>query len=544
MANKSLFKSTRGRKIPDADTLNRAGGTAYALSAKQAVAQYSATGCFGNTYYTSAETQLTELQELLKQCPLEFVAQCAIYSRTKGFMKDMPAFLLAHLVGRGPQGVSLAEKVFPRVIDNGKMVRNFVQVVRSGVIGRKSMGTAVKRMVRNWFYAQSPEYLFKATVGNNPSLVDVIKMVRPKPKDPTYTALFGYLIARDPGGYVFQRKADDSMVTCQGWEQRHLPMIVKEYLTFKMRDPGDRPVPDVPFQMLDSLKLTEGEWLEVARRAHWQMARMNLNTFHRHGVFKDLEVVKLLASKISSAEEVRKSRCFPYQLLTAYKHVDSNIPAEIKEALQDAMEEAISNVPELPGKVVVCPDVSGSMTSPVTGHRSERSSKTACVDVAALMTAALLRVNRLAWAIPFADSLPRAKINPRDSVMTISRQIAALRGGGTNLSLPLAKLNQEGAEVDILIYVSDYESWLDSTGNTRYGGTKTMQEWEKLKRRCPKAKMVCIDIVPNATSQTVNRDDILNIGGFSDSVFDLLRMFCQTEASEDSWVKLIEEIAF
>ena len=30
--------------------------------------------------------------------------------------------------------------VFPRVIDNGKMLRNFVQVVRSGTVGRKSFG--------------------------------------------------------------------------------------------------------------------------------------------------------------------------------------------------------------------------------------------------------------------------------------------------------------------------------------------------------------------------------------------------------------------
>ena len=46
--------------------------------------------------------------------------------------------------------VELLAEIFPRVIDNGKMVRNFVQIMRSGVTGRKSLGSAPKRLVRQW----------------------------------------------------------------------------------------------------------------------------------------------------------------------------------------------------------------------------------------------------------------------------------------------------------------------------------------------------------------------------------------------------------
>lgn len=44
-------------------------------------------------------------------------------------------------------------------------------------------------------------------------------------------------------------------------------------------------VPDVPFQMLTSLKPGRQEWQAIARNASWQMTRMNLNTFVRQGVF-------------------------------------------------------------------------------------------------------------------------------------------------------------------------------------------------------------------------------------------------------------------
>ena len=93
--------------------------------------------------------------------------------------------------------------VFPRVIDNGKMLRNFVQIVRSGVIGRKSFGSAPKRAAQAWFASRTPETIFRQSLGAQPSMADVIKMVRPSPandkgeKDAVREALYGYLIGKD-----------------------------------------------------------------------------------------------------------------------------------------------------------------------------------------------------------------------------------------------------------------------------------------------------------------------------------------------------------
>ena len=91
---------------------------------------------------------------------------------------------------------ALLQQVFPRVIDNAKMLRNFVQIMRSGAVGRKSLGTAPKRLVREWLDARDPESLFKASVGQDPSLADIVKMVHPRPKDAVHAALFGYFIDR------------------------------------------------------------------------------------------------------------------------------------------------------------------------------------------------------------------------------------------------------------------------------------------------------------------------------------------------------------
>jgi len=87
--------------------------------------------------------------------------------------------------------------------------------------------------------------------------------------------------------------------------------------------------------------------------------------------------------------------------------------------------------------------------------------------------------------------------------------------------------------------VSANELWRD----TRQGGaTATMRAWEVLKQRCPQARLVCIDLQPVASSQTVQREDVLHIGGFSDAVFDLLGQYAQAPADGSGWVQCIQDM--
>ena len=146
MASKTLFQSLRGMLHPRSDAINEAGGQAYALTDRQALAQFAATGCLSDTFYATQQDQLERVLELAKDLPPEFVARVAVYSRERGFMKDMPALLLAILAAGGHDELVT---VFDRVVDNGRMLRNFVQIVRSGVVGRRSLGTLPRRRVRD-----------------------------------------------------------------------------------------------------------------------------------------------------------------------------------------------------------------------------------------------------------------------------------------------------------------------------------------------------------------------------------------------------------
>src|SRR5436305_13944649 len=106
--------------------------------------------------------------------------------------------------------------------------------------------------------------------------------------------------------------------------------------------------------------------------------------------------------------------------------------------------------------------------------------------------------------------------------MTNAQKPASVGGGGTNCSAPLRLLNERKAEGDLVLYVSDNESWVDARAGR---GTATMREWAVFKQRNPRARMVCVDVQPYSTVQAASSADVLNVGGFSDQVFEIVADF-------------------
>jgi 60 kDa SS-A/Ro ribonucleoprotein len=69
-----------------------------------------------------------------------------------------------------------------------------------------------------------------------------------------------------------------------------------------------------------------------------------------------------------------------------------------------------------------------------------------------------------------------------------------------------------------------------------------MREWQRFKERNSEAKLVCIDVQPNGTTQAHDDASILNVGGFSDAVFELLATFATDGLDARHWVDVIEGV--
>lgn len=512
MANKSIFPSVPAQTLPPTNTTNEAGGAAYAFGPEATLAQLAATGTLNETYYGTGEDQLTEVLQVAQQVDPMFVAKTAVYARSRGAMKDMPALLAAHLTVAEPD---LAVRVFGRVIDNGRMLRTFVQIMRSGRVGRRSLGSRPKRLVRQWLEQASMQKVMSAATGNSPSLADIVKMVHPAPKTAEQRAFYGWLIGKP-------------------YDVAALPAEIAAFEAWK-RDPCG-PLPPVPFEWLTAFPLTAEQWADQARRMGWHALRINLNTLARHGAFAVPGTAEMVAQRLADAETLRKVKVMPYQVMVALRQVGEGVPLKVQAALEQALEISLANVPALSGRVMVCPDVSGSMHSSITGYRRGASSAVRCIDVAALITAAVLRKNPQAWVLPFAECVKPITLDPHARLAVNAEKLAAIGGGGTEISAPLAALNAQGLEVDTVVFVSDSESWY---APARYGLTETMRQWASVKARNPQAKMICLDIQPYASTQAPDRDDIINIGGFSDAAFDTMTDFAKGKTR--NWVEEINK---
>ena len=513
MANKGLFASAIAKLLPAADTRNHEGAPAYAYGPQAKLAQFAVTGTLSETFYATAEAQLSDVIAAAQACDPGFVAKAAVYARRSGAMKDMPALLAAYLTVADPD---LAVRVFGRVIDTGRMLRSYVQILRSGQVGRTSLGSRPKRLVQGWLERASIRDLMAAATGKDPSLADIVRMVHPKPADAERRAFYGWLIGKP-------------------YDVAALPAEIAAFEAWKAD--RSRPLPPVPFEWLTAFELSAGQWAELAGSMGWQALRMNLNTLARKGAFDVEGVTARVAERLRDPAAIARAKPMPYQLQMALAAADETVPLTVQAALEDALEQSLARVPAVAGRVVVCPDVSGSMASPATGVRKGASSKVRCIDVAALVAAAMLRTNRDARVLPFEQGVVKLKLDPKARVAVNAAKLAAVGGGGTNVSAPLALLNMLREKVDLIVIVSDNESWVDAT---RSGATATLREWDRLKQRCPGAKLVCVDIAPYGTTQAQSRADILNIGGFSDAVFDGIARFAAGETRD--WVGIVEAV--
>ncbi|MBS0266468.1 MAG: TROVE domain-containing protein [Planctomycetes bacterium] len=533
MANKSLFAGLKSI-FTRAPVRNAAGGLAYALPPRHALAQIAVTGCFHGTFYADAEEQLNTLRALIAQeNDNEFLAKLAIYSRERAGMKDMPAALVLALASRD---TVLMHRVFDRVIDNGRLLRTLFQMIRAGAFGRNSLSSSLQRAFQRWLNTASVEKLLSASIGRDPSLRDILRLARPVPIDNTRRALFGWLTDKDQARWAPATAAD-------------LPEQVRDLIAFREAESADAQVAILSrlrarWDLLADAARGTATWTALARTMGPAALRMNLNTLARQGVFNDSQMVEYVANRLTDAKELHRARELPYQFLAAYLHVQEDIPQKIKAALQKAAELACKNVPKLPGPVVIGLDVSGSMQSPITGRRrAGATTKMRCVDVAALFAAAILRRNPDSVVIPFDTQAYAARLDPSDAILSLADRLARYGGGGTDCALPLAKANRDfrNRKFAGCVLISDNESWVyrdQDFGFGRNGSTGVLTEWQEFVKNQVRLqgseftgpRLVCIDLQPNTTAQAPDRTDILNIGGFSDAVVGVIAAFLGNDA--------------
>lgn len=248
----------------------------------------------------------------------------------------------------------------------------------------------------------------------------------------------------------------------------------------------------------------------------------NLRNFEKAGISKSAR--KAVQGRLSDPEQVARSRQFPFRFLSAYKAVQGDW---WNEALSEALDASVGNLPEFKGRTLVLVDTSGSMQSPI----SEKSS-VSHVEVGALFGVALARAGanvdlhgfagdiygrRGASSVQFKHDLVKGSSLMRD-ITAFSMRVGEV-GHGTET---VAALKETWNGHDRVILVTDMQAF----GGYSRGASVT----DAVPRE---VRMYGINPSGYAsTALDLSQPNRFEIGGFSDAVF---RMIGMLEAGDANW---------
>ncbi len=486
---KTLFRNHT--EIEKPTTVNREGYPAYQRPLKEQYLQTLLCNTLGNTFYATQDELLKEAaalhDEMLREDP-EFAAKALVFARTEGFMRLQPTFGLAKLSGVRPD---LFRRAFDRVILIPSDLQDFFVILKN--FGRGQGGRAIKKAVAKWLNERLSEYWVIKYGGNGRgfSLSDIARVVHPKPVGGKQSALFAYLRGRQ-------------------FDESSLPQIAlfEQFKRAKTAQERAQLIREgkLPHEVVTGVGGLDHEcWRALVAQLPLMALLRNLNTLERHEVLE--EARDLITSRFADAKAIRNAKIFPFRFLQAYLETDV---AWVRDALRQAVELTVANVPEVPGKTAIFLDVSGSMGS--TGKGGSHY-----LLIGAVFALSLFKKtngnNCVFWL--FNDDVQEFLPSMYDSILTQAERLRA--GGGTATGAPMRRLLKKRIFVDNIILITDEQQNLGSLFYTNL----------VLYRRevNPNAKCFVIDVSPYHSAVAPPTDlQTYFVYGWSDRVLQYISL--------------------
>ena len=99
----------------ESKVLNHEKAEAYKLSAEMELYSVVVTSSLSSKFYETTEEQIDRIAALIRKCDHQFVAQLAVYARTKMNLRSIPLFLIVELA-KIHSGDNLVSKTIEKVI--------------------------------------------------------------------------------------------------------------------------------------------------------------------------------------------------------------------------------------------------------------------------------------------------------------------------------------------------------------------------------------------------------------------------------------------
>lgn len=507
-----------------APTVNRDGYPAFVRSIEEQYVQTLVANTFGNTFYASEKDMIREAEHvhdaMLKK-DTAFAAKALVYARQKGYMRTQPIYGLAKLFAADGEQ---AERIFGLVIRTPNDLRDFavmIAALRNGSQG----GRRIKRAVGNWLVQRMSEYWaikYGSAEKKGYSLKEMLCAFHPNARGASLT-LFDWIMERadflTKGGKI-KKAFEAELPQIAAFERLKRATTTEEKV--KAITEGK-----LPHEVTTSFAGSDKDvWMAIFPQLPIFALLRNLATLERHGVMGVFR--HPIIKKLTDENTIRKSMILPFRFMEAMPHVKD---PHVRDALRDALEISLGNIPAITGRTVVAVDISGSMGPGFGWHSQDQKGAPTggYIRVASLFGVALMKKADLNGRMFLFDTqLDEFKVSMRDSTLTQADRIRTR--GGTDTSLPIRKLLQDRDAVDNFIIITDEQQ------NT---GSQFLRVLDQYRRSVNKdVKAFIVDVAPyrQAMSPDTAKDQTYFIYGWSDKVLNFISL------ATEGWGDMVDVI--
>lgn len=458
MAKFSLLKSlSRAKSAPN--TVNFAGGRAYKQTAKVEFVSLLLTTFLQDEFYRTEQQTISRIRDLIDQIndPL-FVAKAALYARHQHGMRSV-SHLVAGELAKRVKGATWTKGFYARVARRPDDVMETLGYYLS-VYGRpipNSLKKGFGSALRGFDAYQITKY--RRDHGEF-KLVDAVNLVRPKANETLSKLVHGELAAAET------------------WET-------------KLTQAGEAE------SLQDATQAKSAAWAQLVRERKLGYLALLRNV--RNVLTHAADVVDELCSQLADERAVRKAQVFPFQFLSAVDVLkQGNLPgaAQVMDALNQAIDHSLANVPKFEGNTLIALDSSGSMA----GRPQTIGSLFAATMVKAIGADLML----------FSDDARYLSLNRHDTTLTVAKSIPFI-SGGTNFNAIFQRANRA---YDRVVVLSDMQGWV--------GGGAPVEAFAAYQSKYDVAPRVySFDLKGNGTLQ-FPQERVYCMAGWSDRVFEIM----------------------
>ena len=457
---------------PTTATTNLAGGKAFKHSPEMELVVSVLTTFLEDKHYESGDARMKRIEKLCAITKDEFIGKLAIVARKEFYLRSVSHLLLKTLA-RKHRGDSLVSRVMAKIVERPDDLTEIIALLG------KPFPKQVKKGIRKALLGFNGYQLAKYRMENkNVKLVDLFNIAHPDPK-----------LATKEQQESWKKLLANDLKNEKTWETK--------------------------------ISATKGEnkgkvWSEmVAEKELGYMALLrNLRNLEQNC---DEKTLKEAAAKIANKEEVKKSKQLPFRFYSAYEHVKSRV---LLDAISQALDYSLDNVPKLGGKTFIAVDGSGSMD----GDPMQKAS---------IFAAALYRATD-SEMIVFSDEYKEVKATSNMPVIELMQKIQkAAPGGGTNTSLTFKHATETKVKYDRIIILSDNESWQD-TGYSIFGsggGRGTNGAYNEYKK-INDCYIYAFDLAGYGTKD-VTGGKVFHLAGWSEKIFSFMEFVEKGEGLVD-----------